>query len=232
MVLDVSTLHSEYVDPAARCLLEFGTAIGPFMPWHSCKNAYHWLVAETLLRRTTRSAAQRAFDDLITAFPTWEALASASKKEILERVAWLGLGNQRSRYLKSMALTVTQELETADLCEKNALLGLAGVGRYIADVVRLHVCGTETLPIDASLQRVVRRVMDLPIPTRTARSDPYRDPWVDRAAGWIVSSHSADELATIHRGVLYVAWENCRPSNPRCSSCPLGDICKHALDSP
>jgi A/G-specific adenine glycosylase len=229
MALDIFGLQSQCIEHAARCLLEYGRAIGPFMPWHGSANPYHWLVAEVLLRRTTRSAAQRAFDDLVRAFPTWEALAQASRDEILERIAWLGLGNQRSRHLRAMALTVTEKFETRDLCNEQALLDLPGVGRYIADAVRLHVCQEKILPIDASLQRVVRRVMGLPTPTRTAHSDPYRDRWVEKATNWVIRTHSADELATIHRSILYVAWENCRPDNPRCSSCPLMDFCEYAL---
>jgi A/G-specific adenine glycosylase len=229
MALDEDILQRHHIEPAAKCLLEHGRNIGPFMPWQSSKDPYHWLVAEVLLRRTTRSAVQQAFYDLVESYPTWKALASASEKEIRDKVAWLGLGNQRSRHLKTMARTVTEELQTIDLCERDTLLSLPGVGRYIADVVQLHLCEKKALPIVASFQRVLRRVMGLPIPTRTASSNPYRDPWIEKAVEWITSQYSARELADIHRSILHIAWETCRPDNPRCFSCPVKRVCGYAL---
>jgi adenine-specific DNA glycosylase len=189
-MIDEHSLQKLHIEPAAERLLECSREVGPFMPWHTSKDPYHWFVAEILLRCTTRSAARQAFEDLVTSYPTWEELASASRKEILDKIAWLGLGNQRSHHLTAMARLISHESQAIDLCRRDALLSLPGVGKYIAAVVQLHVCNGKTIPVDSSLQRVLRRVIELPIPTRTSHSEPYRDPWVEKAVGWIISGHS------------------------------------------
>jgi len=35
-------------------ILDHGTSVGPFFPWHSSSDPYHWVIAELLLTLTTR----------------------------------------------------------------------------------------------------------------------------------------------------------------------------------
>lgn len=223
-----STLLDHHISGAATRLLEHGRAVGPFLPWHGSEDPYLWLVAESLLRRTTRTAAHKAFKELVESYPTWRALSAAPQEEVAKRIAWVGLGNQRSQQLKAMATAVTAELDGAALCSRDTLLKLPGVGSYIADAVLLHVCTQKAFPIDANVQRVLRRVVALPTPMGTRHSNPYRDPWVKKAIDYIVPQYTAAELGHIHRGTLHLAWETCRPK-PKCTPCALKDICKYAL---
>ncbi len=198
------------------------------MPWHDSKDPYEWLLAETLLRRTTRTAARRVFEEMVKRYPTWSALASATQKEIAELVAPIGLGNQRSQQLKAMANAITEETNIIDLCNKSALLNLQGVGNYTADALLLYVCYKKAFPIDANVQRILRRVIPSPTVHDAMHSNPYHDSWIKKVVGHILTQFTALEMADIHRGVLHIAWEACRPK-PRCSLCALRQTCKYAL---
>ncbi len=222
-----SALIAHCAKAVAKHLLMHGRTVGPFMPWHFSKDPYVWLIAEVLLRRTARTTARRAFEALVGSYPTWETLASATDRDIAARIAWVGLGNQRTRQLRAMAQAVVGELKDVDLCQRDTLLGLPGVGTYIADAVLLHACDKRTFPLDGSVQRILRRVMGLPMAQGAMRLNPYRDPWVRGAADRIMSQHTAAELRDIHRGALHMAWQTCRPS-PKCFGCPLMKICRYA----
>ena len=204
----------------ARLFLEQGQSFGSLLPWHASKNFYHWLVAESLLRRTTRTAARKAFQTLIEAYPTWQALAAAPEEEIARKIAWTGLGNQRSKHLKALARSLIERGGENPPCTREALLKLPGVGHYIADAVLLYACGKKAFPIDSNVQRVFRRVMGLPVPKGTRHSDPYLDPLVKAAVEKIMRLHSQATLVHIHRGILRIVWETCRP-RPNCASCAL-----------
>lgn len=207
-----------------RALLRVGRTVGPFMPWHHSADAYNWLVAESLLRRTTRTAAQKAYSALIAKYPRWDALNSATHEEIIELIGWVGLGNQRAKHLKALAGAMVNHQASEAMCERSRLLRLPGVGDYIADAVLLYVCHERRFPIDPNIQRVFRRVIGLPTAIGTRHSVPYDDPWLARVSEHLSRYYTAEKLIDIHRGVLYVAWTTCRPRTD-CPACPLQRHC-------
>lgn len=213
---------------AAKRLLEHGQATGPFMPWHDTKEPYLWIVAESLLRRTTRVAARRAFEALVESYPAWSELSSAPIEEIASKIACAGLTNQRSQQLQAMARTVAREFSSSALCDRVSLLSLHGVGDYIADVVLLNVCSEKVFPLDRNVQRIVKRVIGLPMAGNDRHADPYDDPCLVRVVRCMTLGYTASELAAMHRGILDIAWETCRSFRPSCSSCPLEDICGYS----
>ncbi len=213
------------VREAASVLAGYGSSLGPLAPWHESRDPYSWTVAELLLRRTNRVAASRAFADLTTAYPDWASLAGAEREVVAERVGWAGLRNQRSKQLVRLADAVVEEHGGELPGELEALRALPGVGPYIADAIRLHVLDQPALPVDGGVQRVLRRVMGLPIPSATRGSTPYRDGPVTAARAVIVSGRSAAELRAIHLGLLSISWGVCIKTTPRCGECPLRPHC-------
>ena len=75
--------HTERkIGDASGYLRAYGEAVGYFMPWHHTTDPYLWLVAEILLKRTTRTAASRVFTNLVGAYPTVTVLAVANQEDI------------------------------------------------------------------------------------------------------------------------------------------------------
>lgn len=212
-------------------LVAQGRAVGAFLPWHYSSDPYDWLVAEALLRRTTRTAARKAFLALTERCPNWRALASAAQDDLMERIAWVGLGAQRSRQLKALARAVLEQHNGEVPRSAEGLLSLPGVGLYIADAVRLHAFQQAAFPLDPNVQRVFRRVGGYPLWARGTRHvEPYRDPLTVAFAEYVTQSFPAPELCDMHRGVLHIAWTSCRPL-PNCGICPLVATCQYAARS-
>ena len=84
MSLDENYFGSYQFKNLTRGLKIHGQAIGPYMPWHLSLDPYKWLVAEQLLRRTTRVAAEKAYEAIIEKYPSWIELATANPDSIYE----------------------------------------------------------------------------------------------------------------------------------------------------
>jgi adenine-specific DNA glycosylase len=223
----MNTQREQRLIEVARKLLEYGKSVGPFLPWHYSKDPYYWLVAEALLRRTSRRTAHKAYSELVMSYPTWGALVGASREDIAEKIAWVGLGNQRSKQLKALANIVVNHYGGQVPNSKEGLLELPGVSDYIAEAVLLHVFNQRAFPIDSNVQRVVRRALGFPITTRTRYSVPYQDAITVSAVAHIVVNFEPAELADIHRGLLLVAWDTCK-THPNVTECPLQSVCAYA----
>lgn len=216
----------ERIEAVSPLLIDHGNAVAPDLPrWHHTRKPYHWLVAELLLRRMTRTAAEKAFDDLVGDFSTWTRLRSASREEIKNRVSWIGLGNQRSNQLKQLAETIVEDHDKSPPKDRVGLMRLPGVGEYTADALMLYAFASPRFPIDGGIQRVSRRILGLPIPKETRHTDPYKDPIVEEVADFVTTEHTAKEITSMHRGILSISWSLCRKQNPKCQSCPLRSEC-------
>lgn len=182
-------------------LTAYGKEKGPFLPWHFSKEGYHWIVAESLLRRTTRTAAEKAYSELIARYSSWKNLSEAPNSDIKSIVAWLGLGQQRSDQLKKLSGAIVGQYGGETPKGRDKLLGLPGVGDYIADAVMLYVHRRKFFPIDPNIQRVIRRNLSHPTPIGTRHSTPYSDQLIQEFAGYALKRLKIEDIICLHRGV-------------------------------
>ena len=214
-----------HIKKFSLALNKLGSEIGNFMPWHTSTDLYHWLIAELLLRRTTRTAACKAYIELINFYPNWFSLALATIDEIKKNISWVGLGNQRSRQLKAIAVLISNNGNDSEIISsREKLESLPGVGRYIADVILLNLGGKKEFPVDANVQRVLRRNMGLDAPISTRHVDPYKDNQIIKIIENLKQNNSCNSLVSCHKAVLSIGWNSCR-SQPKCNNCPINQIC-------
>ena len=72
------------------------------MAWRRDTSAYAIVVSEIMLQQTQVSRVETKFASWMKRFPSWQALAAASTKDVLSE--WSGLGyNRRALYLKRIA---------------------------------------------------------------------------------------------------------------------------------
>ena len=134
---------------------------GRSFPWREPgKSSYELTVAEVLLQRTTAAAAARAFPDLISRYPTWEAMACASLVELQEALRPLGLWRQKARALLNLANAI-EELGGALPCSRRDLEQLPGIGPYTASALMAAVFGLHEPLVDMNMCRVLGRFFDI-----------------------------------------------------------------------
>jgi endonuclease III len=215
------------VDGVVDVLKSYGKKIKPELPrWHHSRDPYEWFVAELLLRRTIRTAAERAFEELISKYTNWKDLANARRSEIKDLVSCVGLGNQRSKHLLALASKILEDYDGSVPIKRDRLTELPGVGEYTTDAIHLYVHGLTAFPMDAGIQRALRRLDAKAIPENTEHTNPYQDPYLHQIATSLCQEVSSSDLAAVHRGTLAVSWKFCKKEEPICTECCLESVCE------
>jgi A/G-specific adenine glycosylase len=131
-------------------LLEWFRANGRDLPWRRTRDPYAILVSEVMLQQTQVARVIPRWREWLARWPTVEALAAAPLADVIR--VWQGLGyNRRAVSLHRAAVRVAAEGWPDDLTE------LPGVGRYTADAVAAFAWGSDVLPVDTNVRRVLER---------------------------------------------------------------------------
>jgi A/G-specific adenine glycosylase len=189
--------------------------------WRQSVDQYQALIAESLLRRTNAASVEPVYVDFIRRFPSAEALAQALPSEIGETLKPLGL-TWRVENLRELAKHF--EVDPSIPNEVAALENLPGVGHYIARAVLVNTKSLKSVPVDSNILRVLCRLVGI------RPNDNLRR---NRAFQAFADSFLADSNTRVREtnyALLDLAALVCRPSNPKCSECPLLDMCKYGYN--
>ncbi len=180
----------------------------------------------TILSQNTNwkngDTAYRRLEESIGVTP--QNLSKASQSDIAEAIRPAGMYNQRSRTIKQISKIVL-ELYSGDLSAvvakpyreaREELMTLPGVGEKTADVVLLFNAGKQVLPVDRHIARIANR---LGVVQGNAKYDTIRLTLEGAAI--------PDKFLDTHIKLIQFGRDVCRSLNPKCSECPLNDICPY-----
>jgi A/G-specific adenine glycosylase len=171
-----------------------------------------------MAQQTQAPRVASAFEPFVERFPSIEALAAASRSDVLR--AWAGLGyNGRAVALHEAARVIVREHAGAVPRDVGALLALPGVGPYTAAAVASIAYGEPVAAVDTNVRRVIARAARGAEPDEltTAELITSADAWLDRR-----------NPGTWNQAVMDVGRSLCRPVTPRCDQCPLSEWCSFA----
>jgi A/G-specific adenine glycosylase len=188
---------------------------GRDFPWRNIADPYHILIAEMLLRRTTASAVSRVFNDFISRFDTPARLARASESTIAQALTSLGLQSVRAKQLKQTATIIMKDFNGTIPKSHEALRSLPGVGVYIASAVRNFAYGEATPLVDGNVLHFISRVFGI-----------LFDGPTDKRAWDFVSKFGGSHEPKLYWGIIDLVSITCLRRNPRCSICPMSEICE------
>jgi A/G-specific adenine glycosylase len=168
-----------------------------------------------MLQQTQATRVEPIFESFVARFPRVDALAAASRDDVLR--AWAGLGyNRRAVALHEAARTIVREHRGRVPNDKGALIRLPGVGPYTASAVVSIGYGASVAALDGNVRRVVARAMRGAEPDEIATADLTSDAQV-----FLDPTAPGDwNQAIMDIGRLF-----CRPA-PRCEDCPLAARCR------
>ena len=188
---------------------------GRNFPWRETKNHFHILVAEMLLRRTTAVAVSRIFHDFISHYDTPERLALSRISTITKQVTSLGLQVLRAQHLKQTASLIVKDFDGKVPNDFKELSNFPGVGRYVASAVLNFAFGEPIPLVDGNVIHLMSRVFELKF-----------DGPSDEEAWRFMDSFGPDAQSSIfYYGIIDLVATVCIRSSPRCSVCPLMQIC-------
>src|SRR5207247_2115453 len=121
-------------------------------------NPFELLVATILSAQSTDQRVNVVTPALFKCYPSAEALARSTPRQLEPQIHSTGFFRAKSRALIGMAQALVNEHNGEVPADMESLLKLPGVGRKTANVVLGHALGVPGLPVDRHVLRVSNRI--------------------------------------------------------------------------
>ena len=189
--------------PEALCALEFEGE-----PWKL-------MVMGRLSAQCTDKRVNEVCVDLFKRFPTAKDLAEGDISEIEEIVRPCGLFHVKSSDIKGECKMLVENYggELPDSMEE--LLKFPGVGRKIANLLLGDIFHKGGIVADTHCIRICGRLGFYP----EENKDPLK---TERVMSELIPTEKQSDFC--HR-IVWFGREYCKAQGPRCSECPLSDLC-------
>jgi len=184
------------------------------------------LVLTVLSQHTSDVNAERAFASLRAAYPDWQAVVDARSGDVADVIRSGGLANTKAPRIQAIlrevadregAYSLDRLRGMADAEAREYLTSLPGIGPKTAAVVLSFALGRDAMPVDTHVHRVTRRLGIVPDKVSAERADR------------ILHTLVPEGLRTpLHVAFIRLGREICKAPIPRCSVCPLKDLCPTA----
>ena len=179
------------------------------------RNPYELLVAVILSAQCTDKRVNMVTPALFEAYPSPEALASASFEEVYPFVKSVSYPNAKARHLIAMAQMLLADHNGEVPSDIDALMKLPGVGRKTANVIASIVYDQPVIAVDTHVFRVAHRL-------------GLSDGTTPRAVELDLERHIAPDLRPIaHHWLILHGRYTCVARKPRCGSCLIEDLCEY-----
>jgi len=183
------------------------------LPWRRTRDPYRILVCEIMLQQTQVDRVIPKYHEFLRRYPSVEALARASAREVRE--LWYPLGyNVRPVRLRDIARTVVRRHGGRLPDSREELLRLKGIGPYTAGALLTFAHGKPSPILDTNVRRVLRRVF------YRDRAVPDRVLW--RRAGQLLPPRDGYDF---NQALMDFGATVCTARRPRCGTCPMREFC-------
>jgi A/G-specific adenine glycosylase len=128
-------------------------AHGRLFDWRNVADPYRVFISEVMLQQTQTYRVAHKYVQFISAFNSFDALASASLKDVLYH--WQGLGyNRRGMYLHKAAQIVVQDYAGKLPSDPALLVMLPGIGKATAASIAAFAFNVPTIFIETNIRTV------------------------------------------------------------------------------
>jgi len=183
------------------------------------------LISTMLSHRTNHADEELAYAQMLERFPTWEAVRDAPTDELTEAISPSRYpGSKAPNIQKTLTRIIEERGETNIDFLQNLpadkglkwLTALPGVGVKTASLVLLFCFSKPVLPVDTHVHRISGRV-GLIGPKVSA----------EKAHKLLLEQlpQNPETLYTFHINMLRHGQRICTWNNPKCTNCPLTNIC-------
>ncbi|MCH9745152.1 MAG: A/G-specific adenine glycosylase [Proteobacteria bacterium] len=181
-------------------------------------NIYHIWLSEVMLQQTQVGTVIDYFNRFIHHFPTLNDLANAPEDAVLAQ--WAGLGYYaRARNLHKTAKIIARDYQGQFPQVFEQVLALPGIGRSTAGAILALGFGQNQAILDGNVKRVLSRVYQ--VKGHYAQSSVLKELWS------LAEHHTPDNRTEDYtQAIMDLGATICTRSKPKCSLCPLSNICK------
>ena len=195
------------------------------LPWQGVRDPYRVWLSEVMLQQTQVSTVVGYYQRFLGRFADVQALAAAPLDDVL--ALWSGLGYySRARSLHRCAQAVVAEHGGAFPRTSAELARLPGIGRSTAAAIAAFCFGERAAILDGNVKRVLARARGVTADLAVTANE--RALWIEAEA--LLPARGIERYT---QGLMDLGATVCLPRAPRCTGCPLSDICvAHAEGRP
>lgn len=216
-------------DPAAKLDAVYHRLVEMYgIPeWNPDGDALGGLIGTILSQNTSDVNSNRAYEQLIAAFPGWEAVRDAPTEAVADAIRSGGLANLKAARIQQVLRVLTERLGSGklsldllkDMPLDDALAylrSLPGVGPKTAAAVLLFNLGRPAFPVDTHVWRVTRRLGLI-------------GPRVSPEEAHVVLGRAIppEWRYTMHVNLIRHGRQICHAQRPVHDRCDLRDVCDY-----
>jgi endonuclease-3 len=177
------------------------------------RSPFRLLVACVISLRTKDKVTAEASRRLFEIAPTPDRLAKLEEDRISRAIYPAGFYNTKAAQLKEIGRIIRDEFDDEVPASETDLLAMPGVGRKTANLVLGLGFGIPAICVDTHVHRISNRLgmvlTKTPEQTERALMEVLpRDLWIP-----------------INDLLVTFGQNRCHPTSPRCTDCPLEDLC-------
>lgn len=177
-----------------------------------------------LSQNTNDTNRDRAYDRLVSTFPSWEKALAARPKAIADAIRPGGLGDIKSVRIKQflqwikktygkLDLSFVHELEPEEVMR--LFRGRPGIGVKTISVVLLFCCGRDIFPVDTHVNRLCNRLGLVKPGSSPEKTFEQMKPLVPKG-----------KSLSLHVNLIRLGRALCRAQKPSCDECPIRERCE------
>jgi endonuclease-3 len=209
-----------------NCLLEFYGE----PEWRNPLPPVDELVSTILSQNTSDGNRDMGFNTLKERFPTWEQVRDAEPGEVVDAIKSAGLANQKGPRIQNVLKQITEirgELDLSFLREFETqeaadwLMQFKGVGPKTAAIVLQFSLDKPAFPVDTHIYRVTGRIGLRPEAMSAEKTHAHMEGLLPPKTYY-----------PAHLNIIRLGREICQARRPRCSECPLQELCEYHANYP
>ena len=178
-------------------------------------------IAVLLSAQTTDRQVNKVTPELFRRWPDARAMAEANVLEVEEVISSLGFFHTKAKHCVECSQMIVADYGGEVPSTMAALTKLPGVGRKTANIVLNNGFGiVEGIAVDTHVFRVATRLGLTKAPTPLAAEQD------------LLSLIPQDDWGAVNHEMVHFGREICDAKKPRCSECPLNDLCPSAFKVP
>ena len=177
------------------------------------QSPWQLLIAVILSAQCTDARVNIVTKDLFRKYPTLEDVAGAELQEMEQDIRSTGFYHNKAKNIIACARRLLDDFDGEVPRSLEDLLTLPGVGRKTANVIRGNVYDDESIVVDTHVKRIAKRL------GLTEKTDP------EAVEFDLMEVLPKDHWILFNLQVIAHGRGVCKAKNPKCSACPLWDVC-------
>ncbi|MCD6398512.1 MAG: endonuclease III [Candidatus Aenigmarchaeota archaeon] len=178
------------------------------------RNQFKLLITTVLSQRTRDENTKIASDELFSVVNGPEDILNLSTKKLESLIKSSGMYRQKAKRIKEISKIILEKYKGKVPNNREELISLPGVGYKTADIVLSYGFNIPTIAVDTHVNRIPKRIG---IVDKDASVEEVRETLEKHIKG--------KKRFLVNLGLVRFGQEICRPISPKCSLCPIKNIC-------